>query len=73
VRLIDRLKCKLGFHDYRNLLFLTLCIRCHKADPSHDHKPATDFLVQRYTNPTETNRPGKDFSIQVNAEGKHDA
>lgn len=52
--------------SFRHLIFVLQCDKCGEVQPlPTDDTTGLDFLVQRYTKPTENNKPGADTSFVV--------
>lgn len=55
-------KCANG--TFRHLIFVLQCMKCGEIQvPPKEDTKGVDFLVQRYTAPTEENAPGKDIAF----------
>ena len=61
------MKCAKCQNDsFRHLIFVLQCDKCGEVTaPPQDDTAGLDFLVQRYANPTENNRPGADTEFVV--------
>lgn len=61
------MKCvKCQNESFNHLIFVLQCDKCGEivSTPKED-TTGVDFLVQRYTKPTENNRPGADTEFEV--------
>jgi hypothetical protein len=61
------MKCSKCENDsFRHLIFVLQCDKCGEIQSlPKDDTTGLDFLVQRYTKPTENNRPGEDIEFVV--------